>query len=131
MVRKRIFITGRVQGVGFRPAVYRIATSLGLSGFIYNDTKGVTIELQGAEGAIDEFIARLKGSDKPVLADIKSCELAGIALVEGEKGFGIKKSEAGGNVISEVSADMTVCEDCLREMRDEGDFRYNYPFIYR
>ena len=52
--RQRIFITGRVQGVGFRPAVYSIAQKLGLSGFVYNDTKGVTIELQGKEEKIAE-----------------------------------------------------------------------------
>ena len=54
--RQKIFITGRVQGVGFRPAVYRLAQGLGLSGLVYNDTKGVTIELQGKEDKIDEFL---------------------------------------------------------------------------
>ena len=63
--RQRIFITGRVQGVGFRPAVYRIAQALGLSGYVYNDTKGVTIELQGEEEKIAEFLTRLQsGTDK-------------------------------------------------------------------
>ena len=54
--RQQIFITGRVQGVGFRPAVYRLAQRLDLSGIVYNDTKGVTIELQGKEEKIDEFL---------------------------------------------------------------------------
>ena len=56
--RQRISITGQVQGVGFRPAVYRIAQSLGLSGIVYNDTKGVTVELQGKAEKIAEFLAR-------------------------------------------------------------------------
>ena len=72
--RQRIFITGRVQGVGFRPAVYRIAQTLGLSGVVYNDTKGVTVELQGEEKRIADFLPRLQsGTDKPPLAEIKSC----------------------------------------------------------
>ena len=54
--RQKILITGRVQGVGFRPAVYRLAQGLSLSGIVYNDTKGVTIELQGQEQKIDEFL---------------------------------------------------------------------------
>ncbi|MCH7557804.1 MAG: acylphosphatase [Planctomycetes bacterium] len=57
--RQRIFITGRVQGVGFRPAVYRIARGLVLSGVVYNDTKGVIIELQGKEEKTAEFLTRL------------------------------------------------------------------------
>ena len=58
--RQRISVTGRVQGVGFRPAVYKIARSLGLCGIVYNDTKGVTVELQGKEEIIDEFLVRLQ-----------------------------------------------------------------------
>ena len=72
--RQRIFITGRVQGVGFRPAVHRISCQLGLSGIVYNDTKGVIIELQGEEEKIAEFLVRLQfESEKPPMAEIKSC----------------------------------------------------------
>jgi hydrogenase maturation protein HypF len=127
--RQRIFITGRVQGVGFRPAVYRIAKSLGLSGFVYNDTKGVTIELQGAEERIAEFSGRLQSRDKPPLAEIKSYEAIDIAAVEGEEKFTIKASESQGTALSQVTADMAVCKDCLAEMADKEDFRYRYPFI--
>jgi hydrogenase maturation protein HypF len=64
-----------VQGVGFRPAVYRLACRLGLSGIVYNDTKGVTVELQGKEEKIDEFLVRLQsGADKPPAAEIQSCK---------------------------------------------------------
>jgi hydrogenase maturation protein HypF len=85
--RQRIFITGRVQGVGFRPAVYSIARKLGLSGFVYNDTKGVTIELQGGEEEIAEFLVRLQSRDRPPLAEIKSCKAVDIAVSEAEDKF--------------------------------------------
>ena len=122
-------ISGRVQGVGFRPAVYGIADKLGLCGFIYNDTKGVTIELQGQVEKISDFKVRLRGSDKPPLAEIKTLESVEIAAVEGEQGFVIRTSKSEGSALSQVTADMAVCEDCLSEMLDKGDFRFRYPFI--
>jgi hydrogenase maturation protein HypF len=123
-------VTGRVQGVGFRPAVYRIARSLGLSGVVYNDTKGVTIELQGGEEKIAEFLVRLQsGPDKPPLAEIKSCRVAEIPLIEAEDRFTIRPSDSRGQPLSQVTADMAVCRDCLAEMADKEDFRYGYPFI--
>ena len=127
--RRRIFITGRVQGVGFRPAVFKIAQGLGLYGFVYNDTKGVTVELQGGEEEIAKFLARLRGVDKPPMAEIQSCEAVDIAVVEGEDKFIIRASDSEGAALSQVTADMIVCGDCLSEMGDENDFRYGYPFI--
>jgi len=128
--RRRIFITGRVQGVGFRPAVYRIARALGLTGFVCNDTRGVTIELQGPKKQIAEFLIRLQsGSDKPPLAEVKSCDAVDIPVVEGETEFVIRASDATGTALSEVTADVATCRDCLAEMSDEKDFRYGYPFI--
>ena len=127
--RQRIFITGRVQGVGFRPAVYSIAGKLGLSGFVYNDTKGVTIELQGKEEKIAEFLVRLQSRDKPPLAEIKSCKTVDIALIEAEDKFIIETSDSQGTALSEVTADIATCRDCLAEMAEKEDFRYGYPFI--
>ena len=127
--RQRIFITGRVQGVGFRPAVHSIACQLGLSGFVYNDTKGVTIELQGKEGQIAEFLDRLQYRNKPPLAEIKSCKTVDIAVIEAEDKFIIKESDSEGTALSQVTADIATCRDCLAEMRDKKDFRYSYPFI--
>ncbi len=129
MERRRIVVTGRVQGVGFRPTVHRLATSLGLSGFVLNDTRGVTIELQGQGSRIEEFVRRLLNSDKPPLARIESCEVVALPTVEGEGEFVIRGSRLDGAVSSEVSADVAVCGDCLREMNDPADFRYRYPFI--
>jgi hydrogenase maturation protein HypF len=127
--RQRIVITGRVQGVGFRPAVYRIAQSLGLSGVVYNDTNGVTIEVQGEEKKIAEFLARLQFDDKPPLAQIKSRKAVDTDIIEAEDKFTIKASECEGTALSEVTADIATCRDCLAEMANEKDFRYGYPFI--
>ncbi len=127
--RQKIFITGQVQGVGFRPAVYQIAASLTLTGFVYNDTKGVTIELQGRQAQISEFLRRLQSEDKPPLAVIKTCQAAEIPLVETEDRFIIKASDSEGTALSQVTADMALCRDCLAEMSQTEDFRYRYPFI--
>jgi len=127
--RQRIVITGRVQGVGFRPAVYRLAKRLGLTGFVYNDSRGVTIELQGREGEIADFVKRLNSSDAAPLAEIKSCEVCDIEPVDGERGFKIDSSRSQGAAVCQVTADIATCGDCLKEMADEKDFRYRYPFI--
>jgi len=119
-----------VQGVGFRPAVYRIAQMLGLTGFVYNDTKGVTIELQGPQQNIAEFLTRLRsGTDKPPLAEIKSLESSDVATIEADDKFVIRKSDSAGTALSQVTADIATCRDCLAEMADSEDFRYRYPFI--
>ena len=128
--RRRISITGQVQGVGFRPAVYRIARSLELSGIVYNDTKGVTVELQGEAGKIAEFLSRLKsGTDKPPMAEITSCDAVDIPVIETKAEFVIETSDSDGAPLSQVTADIATCRDCLAEMADEEDFRYGYPFI--
>ena len=130
LTRQRILITGQVQGVGFRPAVYAIATSLGLSGTVYNDTKGVTVELQGEKGKIAEFLARLQSDEyKPPLAEIRSCEAVDIPVVDDDGGFVIVTSDSAGTPLSQVTADIATCADCLAEMADEKDFRHRYPFI--
>jgi hydrogenase maturation protein HypF len=128
--REKIHITGRVQGVGFRPAVYRLARELGLTGRVFNDTTGVTIELQGGEERIAEFLCRLQsGPDKPPLAEIRSCRRADAEPVESETGFTIEKSDSHGTALSQVTADVAACGDCLAELSGPGDFRYRYPFI--
>ena len=128
--RHKILVAGRVQGVGFRPAVHGIAHQLGLSGFVYNDTKGVIIELQGEEEKIAEFLVRLQSeSEKPPLAEIKSCETIDIAVIEAEDKFTIKASDSQGTALSQVTTDIATCRDCLTEMVDKNDFRYGYPFI--
>ena len=127
--RQKLFITGRVQGVGFRPAVYGLAQKLGLTGFVYNDTKGVTIELQGEEGKMAEFLTLLQSDDKPPLAQLKSCQVTDMAIVEDEHKFVIRASKSEGTALSEVTADIATCRDCLTELADKDNFRYGYPFI--
>jgi len=128
--RQKISITGRVQGVGFRPAVYRLASQLKLTGLVYNDTKGVTVELQGREEKIDEFLVRLQSeADKPPLAEIKSCKTVDIDVIDAEDKFVIEASNSQGTALSQVTADIATCQDCLSEMAEKEDFRYEYPFI--
>ncbi len=128
--RERIEIAGQVQGVGFRPAVYRLACELGLAGTVYNDTRGVTVELQGPKARIDEFVHRLQaGADKPPLARIRSCIRMDVEPVEGQEAFTIGRSDPAGIVLSQVTADIAICRDCLAELGDPNDFRYRYPFI--
>jgi hydrogenase maturation protein HypF len=128
--RQRIMITGRVQGVGCRPFVYRIAVQLGLTGTVYNDTVGVSMELQGPNWRIDEFLTHLQSpTDKPPLLQITSCLVRDVPLTPGEKEFVVGTSDADGPSLSQVTADVATCADCLNEMSDKTDFRYHYPFI--
>ncbi|MCJ7729497.1 MAG: carbamoyltransferase HypF, partial [Sedimentisphaerales bacterium] len=130
ITRQRISITGRVQGVGFRPAVYRLANRLRLTGFVYNDAKGVTVELQGPQQSIAEFLSRLRSAaDKPPLAEIKSLESSDVAVVESDDRFVIRRSDSEGTALSQVTADIATCRDCLTELADSEDFRYRYPFV--
>ncbi len=129
-VRQRIRIVGRVQGVGFRPAVYRLACALGLTGTVRNDTEGVTVELQGRRDRIDEFLVRLRsGPDAPPMAHIVSMMRDDIEPVGAEADFIIQKSDSAGATLSQVTADIATCRDCILELHDETDFRYRYPFI--
>lgn len=87
------------------------------------------MELQGGEEKIAEFLVRLRGDDKPPMAEIRNCEAVDIAVVEDENKFIIKASDSEGVALSQVTADMIVCRDCLAEMGDKNDFRCGYPFI--
>ena len=104
--RQKIFITGCVQGVGFRPAVYKTARRLGLSGIVCNDSWGVTIELQGEEEKIAEFLVRLQSEDRPPLAEIKSCETVDIAIIDAEDKFTIKPSKSQGTRSEEHTSEL-------------------------
>ncbi len=127
--RTRILVRGCVQGVGFRPTVHRLVKAAGLVGFVCNDTKGVTIELQGNEDKICQFLTQLQSDGKPPLAEIESCEAIEVDVVAGDDKFIIKASESAGSALSQVTPDMATCKDCLNEMADKNDFRYEYPFI--
>ncbi len=126
--RVRLRVRGVVQGVGFRPYVYRLASELGLAGFVLNDSRGVVVELEGSPRAVEEFRARL-GAEAPPLAVIDSVVCSECAGVVGVRGFEIRPSPGGGVPDAPVSADSATCEDCLRELFDPTDRRHRYPFI--
>jgi hydrogenase maturation protein HypF len=125
--RAALLVRGVVQGVGFRPFVYRLALEEGLAGFIGNDTDGVTIEVEGPADRVEAFQARLR-AEAPPLARIDSV-VAREAAATGEAGFRIVASEVLGRVSTGIPADAATCPDCLRELLDPKDRRYRYPFL--
>ncbi len=127
MRRRGVVVRGVVQGVGFRPFVYRLAQEEGLAGSIGNDTNGVTIEIEGPVERLDAFVARLH-AETPPLARIDSVAVMDLAAT-GEAGFRIVASEVLGRVSTGIPADAATCADCLRELLDPADRRYHYPFL--
>jgi hydrogenase maturation protein HypF len=125
--RERYEVRGVVQGVGFRPFVYRLALEENLAGFIGNDTGGVTIEIEGPAARVKAFRRRLE-AEAPPLARIDSIA-AHEAPVTGETDFRIVASDAAGQVSTGIPADAATCADCLRELLDPNDRRYRYPFL--
>lgn len=124
--RLRLEIQGAVQGVGFRPFVYRLAMELGLTGWVINDTRGVFIEVEGTEPVLTTFRTRLP-AEKPPLALIHSLESEWLSPVGYER-FEIRHSEGTGAKTVLVLPDIATCADCLAEVLDPGNRRYRYPF---
>lgn len=127
MERQRIVVRGIVQGVGFRPFVYGLATSLDLSGFVRNDSGGVTIEVEGIPSALHAFQQALL-TEAPPLARIDA-SVVHFQPCRGETTFRIVGSQPGSERHALISADVAPCDDCLRELQDPRDRRYHYPFI--
>ena len=125
--RAALVVCGVVQGVGFRPFIYRLAMEEGLAGFVGNDTDGVTIEIEGPPERVAAFVARLR-AEQPPLARIDSVAVRELPLV-GDTGFRIAASEVLGPVSTGIPADAATCPDCLRELLDPDDRRYRYPFL--
>ncbi|MGB6251443.1 MAG: carbamoyltransferase HypF [Terriglobales bacterium] len=126
-VRRQIEVSGIVQGVGFRPYIYRLATGRNLKGTIRNTTAGVTIEIQGPAETVQDFIDRLP-AEAPPLARITGLTVQDVAC-NGDRDFRIIHSHEGEEVRTLISPDVAICADCLREMFDAKDRRYHYPFI--
>jgi hydrogenase maturation protein HypF len=126
-VRRAIDVTGIVQGVGFRPFVYRLAHECNLTGLIANTPAGVTIEVQGEGDLIVRFLARLQ-SEAPPLAKITSISPRDIE-VQTDTAFRIVSSRLDKPPKALISPDVAVCADCLREMMNPRDRRFRYPFI--
>ena len=125
--REALEVRGVVQGVGFRPFVYRLAKEEGLAGFIGNDTGGVTIEIEGPVERVGAFTRRLR-TEAPPLSRIDSVTAREVPLKR-EKDFRIVASEAHGRVSTGIPADAATCADCLRELLDPADRRFRYPFL--
>ena len=124
--RRRLVVTGVVQGVGFRPFVHRLAERSGLAGFVLNDSTGVVVEVEGNAEALDAFAAAVT-AEAPPLARVDGVQIADLQPL-GVAGFAISRSE-GGAPATLVAPDAATCDDCLHELFDPADRRYRYPFI--
>jgi len=125
--RWKISVGGIVQGVGFRPFVYRLALARGLTGFVANTPDGVAIEAQGQVARLEDFLVSLR-KEAPPLAQVGEISSVAISLNhDGE--FVLRHSTASGPVSTLISPDVAVCEDCLTEFFTPTDRRFRYPFI--
>ncbi|MFA6438928.1 MAG: carbamoyltransferase HypF [Bacteriovoracaceae bacterium] len=124
--RLKAIIHGAVQGVGFRPFIYRLATEMHLHGWVSNTPQGVLIEVEGNQLILNSFIARVH-SEKPPLSSIHSCETSFLDPL-GFDDFEIRKSTAIGSTTALVVPDIATCPDCLKEIFDVNNRRYLYPF---
>ena len=119
-------ITGIVQGVGFRPHVYRLASEHRVTGWVLNSSSGVLLEVEGDPEAVRRFSRRVV-EEAPPLAVIRGCEMREIPR-RGFDDFAIRHSESEAEKTAMISPDIAICPDCRREVRDPRDRRYNYPF---
>ena len=127
MKRHGYIIGGQVQGVGFRPFVYRAATRHRLTGHVGNTSDGVRVEVQGTDEALAAFAHALE-HDLPPLARITSLRREELPLADGEAAFAIAHSEGHHGHAVLVSPDVATCDNCLADMRDPANRRYRYPF---
>jgi hydrogenase maturation protein HypF len=125
--RAQIAVTGIVQGVGFRPYVYTLATGHGLTGYVTNTASGVLIEVEGP--SLADFIRRLP-AEAPPLSRIDSISVIPLPL-QGTSGFTIQTSRdlVGSAAFTHISPDISICSECHRELNDPSDRRFRYPFI--
>jgi len=123
--RLRVRIRGAVQGVGFRPFVYRLARELDLSGWVINSSSGVVIEVEGPPATLEQFLLRVV-RDCPPRAIVQGTESAYFDPV-GYQSFEIRES-GGGEKTALVLPDIATCPNCLEDLRDPANRRYRYPF---
>jgi hydrogenase maturation protein HypF len=125
--RVRARVQGTVQGVGFRPYVYRLARDERLGGWVRNDERGVVLEVEGAAAAVERFLARLP-REAPPLAAVERVRSRALECL-GEREFAIVESSNDGPAAAPVAPDSAPCEACLAELRDPSDRRFRYPFV--
>ena len=122
-----VSISGMVQGVGFRPTVYRYAKASGLSGWVSNTSQGVIIEVEGESEKITDFLKCLKSSPPP-RAEITNLVASSLPL-QNDRQFRILPSLTKTRPKTQISPDIAVCPECLKEILDSADRRYLYPFL--
>ena len=127
LLRARIIVRGMVQGIGFRPFIYRLANDHELMGWVLNSTEGVVIEVEGSPNRLQEFIADIT-LKAPPLTVIEKVETSFLPPV-GYQSFIIQASQEQEDKFVLISPDICICPDCLRELFDPLDRRYRYPFI--
>lgn len=125
--RAQLKIEGTVQGVGFRPFVFRVARELGLAGWIMNGTEGVLIEAEGTADAVDRLLDRLRTGCPPGV-NIERMTLCAIPAI-GDAAFTIQPSHEAGTKQLAMSPDLATCADCLVELLDPTDRRFLYPWL--
>ncbi|HEV7808339.1 MAG TPA: carbamoyltransferase HypF [Solirubrobacteraceae bacterium] len=125
--RVRARVDGTVQGVGYRPFVYRLAHELGIAGWVLNDERGVLVEAEGPAEAVAALVRRLS-ADAPPLADVRGVTSEELP-VTGGAGFQIVASSRSGAATAPVTPDTATCADCLAELADPQDRRFRYPFL--
>ena len=125
-IRLQLRCRGTVQGVGFRPAIHRIATTLGLGGWVINDPQGATMEIEGPAEAVDAFLEGFP-EQLPPLARLDKVERVALEPL-GEESFEVRSSTLGRREGALVPPDAVLCDDCRREMEDPDDRRFHYPF---
>ncbi|MER6158257.1 carbamoyltransferase HypF [Streptomyces sp. NPDC001868] len=126
-LRRRVTVRGVVQGVGFRPYVYGLATELALAGHVTNTPEGVVVEVEGAASAVARFCDRI-AAQAPPLARVESVDHREMPPA-GDTAFTILASHSGGPARTLVSPDTATCADCLAELADPADRRYRHPFV--
>jgi hydrogenase maturation protein HypF len=127
VIAAAVRVEGVVQGVGFRPFVYSLATGLGLSGLVGNDADGVWVEIEGSPRSVREFLDRLR-RDAPSLARVERVTTTPMPP-SGAASFAIAASVADGQRRALIAADAATCADCLHELFDPADRRFRYPFV--
>jgi hydrogenase maturation protein HypF len=125
--RVQVNVEGTVQGVGFRPFVYRLAHELGLTGWVQNTRNDVLIEVEGNVPVVEEFLRRLH-TDAPSSASVETVSTTVVPVLH-EAGFSINQSAESGQRVLVIPPDLATCADCQHELADPHDRRFRYPFL--
>ncbi|MDY3359018.1 MAG: acylphosphatase, partial [Clostridium celatum] len=125
-LRKVVLVEGIVQGVGFRPFVYKLAADFKLKGWVNNTSLGVIVDIEGREEQVLSFIEMLK-NNTPSLAKVSNITINSKELI-GYENFEIKFSKEDDNISTLISPDISICDDCKEEIFDVKNRRYRYPF---